>query len=209
MKILVLSDIHDHVRNLRAALADHNDIDAVICLGDLCSSFTLGLIMDSFQKKPVHLVFGNNDGDTFRITAKAHQTQYDVHIHGEFAELVEYNNKLVKRIDYENLFGDYEKRDEGGFRIAMHHFDNVAELLAKSGVYDIVFYGHNHIYNVEKKGKTFVANPGTIMGYDPAKHRDIPATYIVFDTVAKTLTSYIPELTKPFDFVKLESEITN
>ena len=203
MKILVLSDIHDHIRNLRSTLADHNDLDAMIFLGDLCSPFTLGLMLDSFQKKPIHLVLGNNDGDAFRITAKAHQTQFDVHIHGEFAELVEYNGKLVKRVDFENLFGDYEKRDVGGLRIAMHHFDNIAEILARSSVYDIVFYGHNHIYNIERKENTILANPGTVMGYDPSKKRDIPATYIVLDTITNTLTSYLPELVKPFEVVKI------
>lgn len=39
MRIAVLSDIHDNVWNLAAALDAGAETDALICCGDLCSPF--------------------------------------------------------------------------------------------------------------------------------------------------------------------------
>src|SRR3712207_351262 len=68
MLIAILSDIHDQIPNLRAAIAHVRRVDALLCGGDLCSPF----IVDELAKYagPIHVVFGNNDADLFRITQK-------------------------------------------------------------------------------------------------------------------------------------------
>src|SRR4051794_4593048 len=66
MLIAILSDIHDNLPKLRAAIDHIQRVDALLCGGDLCSPF----IVDELARYPgpVHVVFGNNDADLFRIT---------------------------------------------------------------------------------------------------------------------------------------------
>ena len=82
MKIGILSDIHDNIWNLRAALEGLGEADALICCGDLCSPFVVGLLGEGFPGRPIHVVFGNNDGDLFRITQNASRVA-GLELHGE------------------------------------------------------------------------------------------------------------------------------
>jgi len=58
MRIAVLSDIHDNVWKLAAALEAVRDADALICCGDLCSPFIVHQLGRGFAG-PIHVVFGN------------------------------------------------------------------------------------------------------------------------------------------------------
>ena len=151
MKIAVLSDIHDNIWKLADALDRLDDADVLICCGDLCAPFTVPQMAEAFSG-PIHIVFGNNDGDRFRITQQAQRFDH-VTVHGELADIT---------ID--------------GKRIAVHHFEDVGRLIAASGTFDVVCCGHNHIYEVERVGKTLRINPGEIMG------RLGSWTYVVYDT---------------------------
>ena len=151
MKIGVISDIHDNVWKLAGALERLRDADALICCGDLCAPFIVPQLAEGFAG-PIHIVFGNNDGDRFRIAQNADRYNH-LTLHGEFAALT-----------------------LGGKRIAVHHFDDVGRLIAASGRYDVVCFGHNHRYEVGREGRTLVINPGEIMG------RSGVATYVVYDT---------------------------
>lgn len=157
MRIAILSDIHDNVWKLAAALTEAQDADAMICCGDYCSPFVVAQLAAGFSG-PTHLVFGNNDGDLFRITRVAAQHDH-VHFHGEFFE-----------------------GELGGKRFAANHYDNIARPMAGSDEYDVVCYGHNHIYNVERVGDTLTINPGPIMGYHPGSKEKVPSTFVVYDT---------------------------
>jgi putative phosphoesterase len=166
MKIAILSDIHDNVWNLNAALEMASEFEALICCGDLCAPFIVDLIALAMPGKPVHIVFGNNDGDPRRITDKT-RTYPDVHVHGEFLQ------------------------DEfAGKRFAVNHYDAIALPIARSEEFDVVCFGHNHRYQVEQFGKTLAINPGTIMGYDGVRRVDIPATFVVYDTALEEVKSY-------------------
>lgn len=166
MKIVILSDIHDNIWNLKAALSRLTQADALICCGDLCSPFVVNLLADGFRDKPIHIVFGNNDGDPFRISKNAGRFSY-VHLDGEFfqAEL-------------------------GGKRFAVNHYNDIGLGLARSGMYDVVCFGHNHCYQVEQVGATLVINPGTLMGYDPINAREVPPTLVIYDTKSATASGY-------------------
>lgn len=157
MKVAILSDIHDNVWNLRAALMATQEAGALVCCGDLCSPFIIGLLGEGFPQGPVHIVFGNNDGDLFRIAQVAGKYPH-VRLHGEFFQDV-----------------------LGGRRIAANHYDNIARAIAASGDYDVVCYGHNHVYRIEQAGSTLTINPGAIMGYHPVDG-DIPATFVLYET---------------------------
>ena len=156
MKIAILSDIHDNLWNLAAALTAVQQSDVLLCCGDLCSPF----VMDELARFPrdVHIVFGNNDADLFRITRKSNQR---VRVYGEFFAA-----------------------DLAGKRFAMNHFDYLARPIAASGMYDVVCYGHNHRLRVERLDKTLLINPGPIMGaaFDTGKWEDVAATFVIYDS---------------------------
>ena len=152
MRIAIVSDIHDNIWKLAAALERIQDADALICCGDLCSPFVVNRLGEGFAG-PIHIVFGNNDGDRFRISLNARRFG-QIMIHGELAEL-----------------------ELGGKRIAVHHYDDVGRLIAASGRFDIVCYGHNHQCEVVREEGVLRINPGEIFGGLSGA-----STYVVFDT---------------------------
>ena len=165
MQIAVLSDIHDNIWSLRAALAAIQPADLMICCGDLCSPFIIPILAQNFSK-PIHLVYGNNDGDTFRITKNAGRFPH-FHLEGEL---------FLGEID--------------GKKFAVNHFDNIALEIAHSGAFDVVCFGHNHRYQVERFGKTLAINPGTLMGYSPLDQKEVAPTFVTYDTVTDQVVSF-------------------
>ncbi|MBI4908355.1 MAG: metallophosphoesterase family protein [Acidobacteria bacterium] len=161
MRIAILSDIHDHVWNLAVALEFVRDADAMVCCGDLCSPFVLDQLARGFGG-PIHIVFGNNDADTYRITAK---TPGYPHV---------------------RLYGEFFEATFGGRRVAVNHFHNIALAIAASDEYEAVFYGHNHVFRIHMAGeRTLAVNPGSIMGcqFDGQANRtDVAPTFAIYDT---------------------------
>lgn len=142
MKIAVVSDIHDHIHNLRAVLERLEAADLLLCPGDLCAPFMVDELADGFDG-PAHVVFGNNDGDTYRI-ARAARDRDAVTLHGEF--------------------GTLPAEEAGGLRVALHHFPEVGRGLADGGAFDLVCFGHSHEWEVGRQGSTLYVNPGEVMG---------------------------------------------
>lgn len=165
MKIGILSDAHDNVWNLRAALAGLNEADALIYCGDLCSPFVIGLLAEGFAGRPIHVVFGNNDGDLFRIAQNA------------------------GRAERVTLHGEVFRGELGGKRIFVNHYPDIARAV-DTGAYDLICYGHNHLFAIDRIGTTLLVNPGAILGYEPGGKRDIPATFVVYDTETTMATAY-------------------
>jgi putative phosphoesterase len=165
MKLAIISDIHDNVWTLQSALARLQDADLLICCGDLCSPFVVGLMASGFQH-PIHIVEGNNEGDWRRITQVADKHSH-VHLHGEF---------------FQDEFD--------GKRIAVNHYPDIALPLAGSNQYDVVCYGHNHRFAIEHLGNALTLNPGALLGYDPINKRDIAATFIIYDTISNSAAGY-------------------
>lgn len=202
MKIAVISDIHDNVWKLEAALTKIRELklEALICCGDLCSPFIVGLMKNSFPG-PIHTVFGNNDADLYRITQQAVTDK--VMFYGELAELVVQNDSLVPS----------NKADPAipGKRIAVNHFNYLARPMAASGKYDTVFYGHNHRHRHERFGQIDVINPGAIMGYNPlakAGEKYIASTFLIYDTAdrAEPLWFEVDAALKVCDYDKVTVE---
>jgi hypothetical protein len=110
---------------------------------------------------PIHIVFGNNDGDLFRIANNACQYSH-IRLHGELFR------------------GEFD-----GKRVAANHYDSIGRALAASSEFDVVCYGHNHVYEVARIGRTLAINPGAIMGatFGPDGVRaDAPSTFVIYDT---------------------------
>jgi putative phosphoesterase len=158
MQIAILSDIHDNLPALRRALEKCQGADALICCGDLCSPFVARELGTGFAR-PIHIVFGNNDGDPFRIASNAARFP-QIQLHGEYVEL-----------------------DLGGKSFAINHFDNIGRALARGGVFDVVCFGHNHKFEITHAGRTLVINPGEIFG-GLTGH----STFVLYDTATGETT---------------------
>jgi hypothetical protein len=139
MLIGIISDVHDNIWALDDVLTELSDCDVLLCLGDLCAPFTMTAIGEGFDG-PVHLVWGNNDGDKVTVTKSASKVG-NVTIHGVFAELV---------LD--------------GRSVAMTHYPHIAKALAANARYDLVCYGHSHEGEETMMGRTLLLNPGEVMG---------------------------------------------
>lgn len=140
MKLAILSDSHDNIWALDQAAGAIGQAEAVIHCGDLCSPFMIPRLAHSANGRPVHIVWGNNDGDKRLLMLQASKVG-NVEIHGDIAEL-----------------------ELGGLRIAVNHYPEVARALAKSNQYDLVCYGHDHTAHEERLGDTLLLNPGEVMG---------------------------------------------
>ncbi len=166
MRIAILSDVHDHLSNLAAAIESVLDADVLLCCGDLCSPFVIDQL--ALFARDVHIVFGNNDADLFRITDKAGK-KVNCHLHGEFFEA-----------------------EFDGLRFAMNHFDYLARPIGRSGAYDVVCFGHNHEFEISQSGNCLLINPGAIMGarFPGGKWQEIAPTFVVYDTATRLPTSF-------------------
>lgn len=140
MQIAILSDSHDNIWKLAAAMPHLSAADAVIHCGDLIAPFMILRLIKGTGGKPVHIVWGNNDGDKGLIAAVAAEAE-NIHLHGDFAHL-----------------------ELGGLKIAVNHYPKIARTLAEAGSYDVVCYGHDHTAHEEWVGETLLLNPGELMG---------------------------------------------
>ena len=139
MKLAICSDIHDNIWALEKALPGMEAADALLFLGDFCAPFTLVQLAEGFAR-PIHIVWGNNDGDKWLLTSQASRFDH-VTLHGEFADL-----------------------QLGGKRVALNHYPDITRALANSDDYDLVCYGHDHQAHDEMIGSTRLFNPGELMG---------------------------------------------
>ncbi len=138
MRLLVLSDTHDNIWALDSAMPHLRAADVILHCGDLCSPFVVPRLAQAGP--PVHVVWGNNDGDR-RMLARQAAAFPHVHLHGDFADL-----------------------SLGGWRIALTHYPEIARPLAESGQFALVCYGHDHTAHYRRVGKTHLLNPGEVMG---------------------------------------------
>jgi hypothetical protein len=152
-KIAILSDSHDHLQTLEHVLEACRQAGAEVLLhlGDLVAPFMLDTIGRRFSG-PVHVVFGNNDGDGRLLQVIAFKHPH-VHLHGIYAEL-----------------------EIGGRQVALVHYPEIARRVAQSGAFDLVCYGHNHEKRLEPAGAGWLLNPGELMGLKSAP------TWALYDT---------------------------
>jgi len=155
MKIAIISDIHDNSHNLISALKiiENKKVDQIIFLGDFINN-GIAKILASF-KIPTFAIWGNNDGDKVAITKTSLDKKSNLEMSGNIYDFLEFDSK----------------------KIFLTHYPNIARSMAKSGDYDIIFYGHNHLKNLDKIGKCIVCNPGEI-----SAHKTDKPTFVIYDT---------------------------
>lgn len=139
MKIGILSDTHENMPKIRAAvgLFNRRRVGAVLHAGDIISPITAREF--TRLKAPLIGVFGNNDGD-----------------------------RLFLRERFRKIGTLHSKKFEGrigGKRFLLIHEPDMLEALAASGRYDVIVYGHTHRLEISRRGGTLVINPGEGAGW--------------------------------------------
>jgi putative phosphoesterase len=149
MRIGVVSDTHDRSEAVAEAvrLLLDQQVELVLHCGDIESVETVQL----FRPIPTHFVWGNWDKDRAKLAA------------------------AVKAIggSHHDSFGAIEL---AGKRIAWLHSHERHQFrqLEHSDFFDYLFYGHTHVREQHRTGRTLVANPGALF-------RANPKTCIVLD----------------------------
>ena len=146
MKICIVSDSHDRSEPLAAAItaAQAADAKAVIHCGDVIGAHTLRASIK--LGLPIHVVNGNNLGDTNAIHNLMAKSSGNLIYHGMDATL-----------------------ELGGPRIFVTHYPHYGYGMACTGNYDLICCGHNHIAEIVhlpnvKGSHTTLINPGTVAG---------------------------------------------
>ncbi|MDD4606761.1 MAG: YfcE family phosphodiesterase [Patescibacteria group bacterium] len=156
MRIAIISDTHDNLVNIKKCFEwlKQHDIKNVIHCGDVCAPAVIKFIIEDCQfDGRLDLVFGNVDGDEFRITNLAQRYEDKFKIHGELGK-IELDNQ----------------------KIAFCHMPDFAKALAQTGDYNLVFYGHTHKPWEEKINNCLLLNPGTLAGMF------YKASFAIYDT---------------------------
>jgi uncharacterized protein len=140
MRIGLLSDTHNSMANLRAAVEQFRKekIETIFHLGDLTSLEVCQQLVE-FR---VICTFGNGDWDANEIQ----------------------KNLLFYRA--ENFGGLIFRGEIDGIKIAATHghMEGVVEDLAQSGDFTYVFHGHSHRRRDERIRITRIINPGALGG---------------------------------------------
>lgn len=154
MKIGIMSDSHDHLQNIKKAVACFRQeaVDLAIHLGDFVNPNSVRAL------KGINLtaIFGNNDGDAFRLMKAFEDTGA-------------------------SIMGEFHEFEVDSLRIACYHGTEpgIKDALISCGKYGAVLYGHTHEPERSEAGTTLVLNPGTVHGFGG------DATVMVFDTVSR------------------------
>lgn len=181
MKLAIISDIHENFHNLVMFLNEvkKHHVDKIIFLGDFMNNGIAKTLADS--DIPVISIWGNNDGDKVAITKTALSKGSNLTVGFDTFDVLEIDNR----------------------KIFITHYPLLAKPMAKSGEYDAVFYGHNHVKNIDKINDCIIVNPGEI-----SAHKTGTATFAIYDTktntaeifeLKKTVTTKTKEATEHFD----------
>jgi putative phosphoesterase len=168
VKACIVSDSHDRADALAQAVGEARELgaQAVIHCGDLIGAQSI--LAALAHGLPVHLIHGNNVGDTqalhrlARMGGGAGAAKGALHYHGADAQL-----------------------ELGGRRVFVVHHDHYGYAMACTGDWDLVCCGHSHRADVRrvadvKGGSSWLVNPGTVAGLAA------PCTWVMADLAAMT-----------------------
>lgn len=158
MNVCILSDSHDNIPLLRAAVADakQRGAESVIHCGDIVAPSTLKTI--ERYGLPIYAIHGNNTGDLYTLSRLSHKTDSLIHYYGQDAAFT-----------------------LEGRRIFVVHYPHYAKAMAVTAEYDLVCCGHTHASEIQPIKNiagthTVLVNPGTVGGVG-----GVDPTYILGD----------------------------
>lgn len=160
MKVCILSDSHDRADALEQAVREARNAgaEAVLHCGDVIGAQTLRPAMA--LGLPIHVIHGNNLGDSVMLHRIAAGSSELLQYHGADARLV-----------------------LAGRRVFLVHYPDYGYGMACTGNWDLVCCGHSHASLVQqvtnvKGGTTWLVNPGTVAGLAA------PRTWVLADLAA-------------------------
>jgi putative phosphoesterase len=160
VKICIVSDSHDRADALAQAVREAKTAGAetVIHCGDLIGAQTAKPALA--HGLPVHLIHGNNLGDTQALHRQSRASGGLLQYHGPDARL-----------------------ELGGRKVFVVHYDDYGYAMACTGEWALVCCGHSHKAEARRvlgvNGKeTWLVNPGTVAGLAA------PATWVLGDLAA-------------------------
>jgi putative phosphoesterase len=160
MKVCIVSDSHDRADALAEAVREAKEAgaEAVIHCGDLIGAQTVKPALA--HGLPVHLIHGNNVGDTQALHRQSRASGGLLQYHGADARL-----------------------ELGGRRVFVVHYDDYGFAMACTGHWDLVCCGHSHKFEARKVRTaqdtvSWLVNPGTVAGLAA------PATWALADLAA-------------------------
>lgn len=136
MRIGIISDTHDHHRNVLQAVEifAQRRVECVLHAGDIVAPFVAKAFAELKDVKFI-AVYGNNDGE-----------------------------KLFLRHTIEGFGGEIHeycyKGELAGRKVYMTHTHHNVEEVATGQMYDLLVYGHTHKEDIRKVGRTLIINPG-------------------------------------------------
>lgn len=140
MKIGVVSDTHNNLRNIEIIINLFNDekVPIVVHTGDITNSNSL----EQFSKLNSELigVYGNNDRNESGLKKVAQKNNF------KFQDPPQRLNLLDREI------------------VIFHEPDNIDQFLAENKLIQVVLYGHTHRYENNIKNGVLYFNPGESAG---------------------------------------------
>jgi putative phosphoesterase len=136
MRIGIISDTHDHRRNIMRAVEIFrgHGVEWVFHAGDIVAPFATKPFAELPNTKFI-AVFGNNDGEKLLLRRAVERFGGEIH---EYC----YKGELAGR------------------KVYMTHTNHNVEEVAASQMYDLLVYGHTHQQDIRRVGKTLIINPG-------------------------------------------------
>lgn len=157
--IAICSDSHDNIPNIKTFLdyCKKNQVARIIHCGDVTEDATVDFFKNNFTGK-IDFVPGNAEISEQTRVKRTNRFQKIKH----------------RPIPFITISID-------GLYFAACHTRDKAKRLAEKKLYDIVFYGHNHKPWQEKRGESYMINPGNLAGMF------YPASFAVYDTTNRKL----------------------
>jgi putative phosphoesterase len=160
VNICIVSDSHDRADALEQAVREAKALGAaaVIHCGDLIGAQTVKPALA--HGLPVHLIHGNNVGDTQALHRQSRVSGGLLQYHGPDARV-----------------------ELAGRRVFVVHYDDYGYAMACTGQWDLVCCGHSHKAEARQvtgvNGRaSWLVNPGTVAGLSA------PATWLLGDLAA-------------------------
>jgi uncharacterized protein len=165
MRIGVVSDTHDRHEAVAEAvrLLMEQQVELILHCGDIESPDTVR----AFRPVPTHFVYGNWDKDKAKLSAAIKD------IGGTHYESFGFLTLVGKRVAWVHSHERHQLRQ-----------------LENADYFDYVFYGHTHVREQHRTGRTLVANPGALF-------RANPKTCIVLDLLTGEIKPIIVPVKQP------------
>lgn len=165
MKIGILSDTHDHQRNVRRAIEIfcEEDVRYVLHAGDVTSVSTIGLF-EALPHATLIVALGNCDVER-----------------GSLAAAIEAVGGQAHRDSFQGSID--------GQTVYMAHKPDTIGAAIDSGKYDLIVYGHTHRQDVRRSGKTLIINPGAAKNWMGAEGHVVIVNTADTTTAVRSLDS--------------------